>query len=461
MPIVGGFIVPHPPLIVHEVGKGQERKIHKTIEAYEEIGRRIKKLKPDIIVMSTPHSVMYSNYLHISPGQFSEGSFRDFGAPHAHYEVSYCTEFIQKLSDLSKSEGIPAGTLGEKKKQLDHGVLVPLSFIKKEYQNFKFVRVSISGLSLLTHYKFGKLIASISNQMDQRVVFVASGDLSHKLLEEGPYGFSEDGPLFDQRITQALSTGDFYDLLNFEDRFCESAGECGLRSFIILSGVLDGLIVRSELLSYEGPFGVGYAVASYEPIGYDDSRKFDERYEEVEKERLSSIRINEDPYVRLARLSLEHYIKKGVELAKPNNILGEMLETKAGVFVSLKKDGMLRGCIGTTAATTKSVADEIIQNAISAGLRDPRFDPVKEDELSQIIYSVDVLTPSKPIANINDLDPKKFGVIVRSHGKSGLLLPDLEGIDSPEKQVEIALRKAGISENEKYSLERFEVIRHH
>ncbi len=461
MPIVGAFIVPHPPLIVHEVGKGQEIEIQKTIHAYKDISKRIKQLQPDIIVISTPHSVMYSNYIHISPGEFAEGTFRDFGASQVKYDVEYDQGFVAKLSDLSKSEGIAAGTLGEKKKNLDHGVMVPLSFILKEYDKFKLVRVSISGLSFLTHYKFGKLISQISNQMEEKIVFIASGDLSHKLLESGPYGYSPEGPIFDKEVTSAMATGDFLKFMTMDVNLYDSAGECGLRSFIILSGVLDGQIVRSELLSYEGPFGVGYAVGAYEPIGFDDTRRFDLQFEEMERKRFNTIRLNEDPYVRLARMSLEHYVKYGTSIKCPGSVQGEMTEQKAGVFVSLKIDGTLRGCIGTTAPTTSSIAEEIIQNAISAGGSDPRFEPVRENELSQIVYSVDVLFPSEQISNISELDPQKYGVIVRLRGRSGLLLPNLEGIDTATKQVEIALKKAGISENEKYLMERFEVIRHY
>ncbi|MCF7924663.1 MAG: AmmeMemoRadiSam system protein A, partial [Candidatus Izimaplasma sp.] len=133
---------------------------------------------------------------------------------------------------------------------------------------------------------------------------------------------------------------------------------------------------------------------------------------------------------------------------------------KAGVFVSLKKYGNLRGCIGTTGPTTNSIADEIIQNAISAGLRDPRFPSVEEDELDKLSVSVDVLMPPESIDSIEQLDTKKYGVIVRHRGRSGLLLPNLEGIDTPQEQVNIALRKAGIYQDADYDLERFEVIRH-
>jgi MEMO1 family protein len=133
---------------------------------------------------------------------------------------------------------------------------------------------------------------------------------------------------------------------------------------------------------------------------------------------------------------------------------------KAGVFVSLKKHGELRGCIGTILPTTNSIAQEIMQNAVSAGTGDPRFHPVEEHELEELQYSVDVLMSPESIEGAHQLDVKKYGVIVRSGYKSGLLLPNLEGVDTVEEQLDIVLQKAGISKGESYKMERFEVIRH-
>jgi AmmeMemoRadiSam system protein A len=130
------------------------------------------------------------------------------------------------------------------------------------------------------------------------------------------------------------------------------------------------------------------------------------------------------------------------------------------VFVSIKKDGNLRGCIGTTAPVENSIAEEIISNGISAASRDPRFDPIEESEVDSLTYSVDVLSPAEPVNGKEDLDVNRYGVIVRCGGRSGLLLPALDGVDTIEEQIAIALKKAGINNSESYTLERFEVIRH-
>ena len=169
----------------------------------------------------------------------------------------------------------------------------------------------------------------------------------------------------------------------------------------------------------------------------------------------------ESAYVKLARETIENYIKHGKIIAPPLDISKEIINQKAGVFVSLKKNGNLRGCIGTFIPTQENIAQEIIKNAISAAVDDPRFSPVTASELCDLTISVDVLSPPEEISDISELDPKKYGVITSSGYKKGLLLPDLEGVDTVEEQVDIAKRKAGIYPDEKVKLYRFEVKRYH
>lgn len=171
-------------------------------------------------------------------------------------------------------------------------------------------------------------------------------------------------------------------------------------------------------------------------------------------------REQEDAYVRLARETIEQYVQTGEILQRPENVPEEMYGRRAGVFVSLKKDGRLRGCIGTIQAVQPSVADEIIQNAVSACSRDPRFPPVGQEELEELSVSVDVLGDTERISSPKELDVKRYGVIVTNGYRRGLLLPNLEGVDTAEEQIFIARQKAGIGEDEEVELERFEVVRH-
>ncbi len=168
----------------------------------------------------------------------------------------------------------------------------------------------------------------------------------------------------------------------------------------------------------------------------------------------------EHPLVQLARRTIEAYVREGKIISPPEHPTEEMKQ-RAGVFVSLHRGGQLRGCIGTIEPQMENVAQEIIANAISAATRDPRFPPVRPDELQDLEISVDVLTPPEPVSSVDELDPHKYGVIVELGPRRGLLLPDLEGVDTVEQQIAIALRKAWISPQEPYRLYRFQVRRYH
>ncbi len=165
------------------------------------------------------------------------------------------------------------------------------------------------------------------------------------------------------------------------------------------------------------------------------------------------------PLVKLAKDTIEEYVKNGSTIKPPSDLLSEMTG-EAGVFVSIKKKGELRGCIGTLQPTRESIALEIIQNAVSAATQDPRFPPVTSAEIDELEYSVDVLSEPEKISGKEELDTKKYGVIVKSGDLRGLLLPDLEGVDTPEEQIRIAAMKAGIYSSEEMELYRFEVKRY-
>lgn len=460
MSILGTFIVPHPPIILPQVGRGEEKRIQKTIDGYQLVAEKIQVLQPETVVITSPHSAFYSDYFHISPEAHASGDLQQFGIHTVHLTAEYDRQFARLLEKEAASVEIQAGKLGKNNPGLDHGTLIPLWFLQQKYTAFRLVRIGLSGESLLTHYQFGKCIAETAERLNRSTVLIASGDLSHRLKADGPYGFAPEGPEFDRKITTAMASGDFLEFLNLDPELCERAGECGLRSFVIMAGALDGKSVRSELLSYEGPFGVGYAVAAFEPAGADETRHFDQQYEQAQREKLARLKAQEDPYVKLARASLEHYLTHRAFLQLPDGLPQEMLTRQAGVFVSLKKHDQLRGCIGTIFPGTANIAEEIIMNAVSSGTNDPRFPPVSREELADLVYSVDVLSPPEPIPSAEMLDMKRYGVIVSRDYRRGLLLPNLEGVDTVEEQITIALRKAGIREDEPYELERFEVVRH-
>ena len=460
MPLLAGFMVPHPPLIVPAVGRGGEAEIEETTKAYEKVAEEIAALKPETIIITSPHSIMYADYFHISPRDSAKGSFISFGAPEVSFRETYDTDLVEAICDLAAESDFPAGTMGERDRQLDHGTMVPLWFIEKKYRDFKLVRTGLSGLPLTDHYKFGQMIAKAIEQTGRRTVIVASGDLSHKLQDYGPYGYAPEGPEYDKRIMDVMGRAAFGELLDFDETFCDKAAECGHRSFVIMAGAMDGRKVEAKVLSHQDVTGVGYGIGTFYPGEADEERHFLDSYMVELKKKTEAMRASEDPYVSLARQSLETYIRTGRKISVPEGLPEEMLDTQAGAFVSIHKFGKLRGCIGTIEGVRDSVAEERINNAISASTEDPRFSPITEDELKWLEINVDVLGEAEYIYSMDQLDVKRYGVIVSKGYRRGLLLPDLDGVDTPEQQVAIAKQKAGIRPDEEVKLQRFEVIRH-
>lgn len=460
MSVIGGFMVPHPPMIVPAVGRGSEKQIEETTKAYESVAESIAALRPDTLVITSPHAVMYADFFHVSPGRGASGSFAGFGAPSVRFREEYDEELVSEIERIAGREGFPAGPPGERDRQLDHGTMVPLWFIREKYKEGKIVRAGLSGLPLIDHYRFGMIIKEAAENTGRRVVIVASGDLSHKLQDYGPYGFVPEGPAYDERIMDVMGRGAFGELLEFSESFCDKAAECGHRSFVIMAGAFDGAAVRSVKLSHQDVTGVGYGICAFYPEGRDDSRRFLDKYMERTERELAEKRERCDAYVKLAGASIERFVLKGERIGIPEGLPQEMLDAEAGAFVSIHKNGSLRGCIGTIAPTTDCVAREIINNAVSAATRDPRFPPVRPEELKWLEISVDVLGEPEEIDSRDMLDVKRYGVIVTSGHKRGLLLPDLDGVDTVDRQIEIALQKGGIRRHEKYKLQRFEVIRH-
>ncbi|GAE89850.1 hypothetical protein JCM21531_3416 [Acetivibrio straminisolvens JCM 21531] len=447
-------------MIVPEIGKGDEKGAQKTIEACEKAAEEIRKEKPSTIILTTSHAPLFEDYFFINDYKTLKGDFGRFGARQVKLSFENNFKMAESIIEFANEKGFDAGGINEGigkrygiSGELDHGALVPLYYISRVYSDFKLVHIAMSTLTLEEHYKFGMCIGQAVRNSDENVVFVSSGDLAHKLKSDGPYGYNKHAGEFDELFVKSIEKDDIDSILDINDKLRDEAAECGLRSFVIMLGALDGYSVDPKVYSYEGPFGVGYMVARIGVGEEDTSRRIIER-------RIKGRSKSVDPYVSLARKALETYVREGKVLDDYDGLPEEMTKERAGTFVSIKKKGELRGCIGTIAPTRENIAKEIIHNAISSGTADPRFYPVKPYELDELDYSVDVLMEPEAIDSIDKLDVLRYGVIVRAGRRTGLLLPNLENVDTPKQQVSIALQKAGIGPNEDYTMERFEVIRH-
>lgn len=452
-------LMPHPPVILPEVGKGREKEAALTLDGAERLrallAGRNRHDAPDVLYALSPHQPYAPGALFLNTAPVARGTLARFGAPGASVLLETHGEALEELKKLLKQEGIPIVERAVADITPDHGSMVPLLGIAASFPGGRLPPVILgnpAGLSPERAFALGVALRGLSS--GYRRALLASGDLSHRLKADGPYGFNPAGPEFDNAVVEALTTGNPAPLTALTPDFCDDAGECGMRSVLVLLGLAQGPV---QVLSYEGPFGVGYCNALWTP----DEQKTDARAPTAPAPDYGK---TGHPYPRLARKTIAARLA-GAPLPGPDDVAAlsadaSLWSTRHGCFVSIKnKDGSLRGCIGTFLPAYASLDAEIIANAVSAAFRDPRFPPLRADELDSVRLSVDILSQPELVTGVMELDPVRYGVIVTKGERRGLLLPDLEGVDSVEKQLAIAASKAGITNREGADIYRFTVDR--
>ncbi|HAA34592.1 MAG TPA: AMMECR1 domain-containing protein [Firmicutes bacterium] len=451
MSIVVAGISPHPPLIIPEVGGREIAEVRRTVESLKKLSAEIAAARPETVIIITPHGPMFRDAVAIQAEEELQGDFSAFRASDVRLTAKNDLELLQAVAEESKKERFELVLLKKRKTSffsdetaLDHGTTVPLYYLQEAGSAGKIMVLTFAMLPYRALFRFGQVLQRAVDKTGRRVAVLASADLSHRLLPGAPAGYDPRGKEFDEKLARHLRDYDVEEILSMDRELISRAGECGLRSIVILLGSLSGLKATPEVFSYEGPFGVGYLVAAFK-VG--------------ESEVGEQLTGEGSIFVEIARRSLESRVR-GESFSLPDDLPPELLQPGAA-FVSLKKKGQLRGCIGTIMPTKRTLAEEIAANAVSAGLYDPRFPPVSRRELKDLLYSVDVLTEPEKVDDISALDPQRYGVIVRRGNRSGLLLPALEGITSVEEQLEIARQKAGILPGEDVEIYRFTVKRYY
>jgi aromatic ring-opening dioxygenase LigB subunit len=274
--IVAGCITPHPPLLIPEVGGRELERVESTKRAMEDLSDRVKALAPEVLVMISPHSPVAGPSFGIKVADKLEGSFTAFGSPQVRLKKDNDRELARKIMDMGEARGIEITPLKNIKgrwlsegEELDHGLLVPLYYFDQKFET-PVVSVSISYLSYRDHFHFGELIDEACAELGRRAVFVASGDLSHRLIPGAPAGFNPRGKEFDRIIGDIVTAGEFERLYDIDEDLVEDAGECGLRSIHALWGAIHRYRLKNQMLSYEGPFGVGYLVSFHRCLRNED-----------------------------------------------------------------------------------------------------------------------------------------------------------------------------------------------
>ena len=435
--LVFSGIAPHPPIMVAEVGRESIVEVRHSIEAMAQLTERLIASGAETVILISPHAPLEIDAFVAYEGPAVYGDFANFHAPEASVSAPVDLELLEAITACAANENYRVSTLPDT--DLDHGTAVPLYFLLKNGWQGKVVALGYSYLSNNDHLRFGRCVTSAIDSVGRPVAFIASGDLSHRLTPHAPAGFNPNAHVFDETVVAALHANDLRAIVDIDYNLRKVAGECGYRSMLVAIGASSGLAIACEVMNYEAPFGVGYLVAQL--INQRAEAKVDD-------------------LPGLARHAVETFIRTG-EIVEPPVYARELLSARAPCFVCLKTlDGELRGCIGTIEPAKDTLAREIIGNAISAAMNDPRFSPVGEDELPNLRYSVDVLRPAEETV-FDKLDPAEFGVIVEDESglRRGLLLPDIPGVDTAEQQVDIATRKAGIPRGTPVKLWRFKVDR--
>ncbi len=262
MSLVFGAICPHPPLLIPTIGQENLNRIQNTVRALLNLEKKLVKVKPEIIIIISPHGPLANDQFNILGGENLSGDFGQFGNWQTKMAFRNNLELAGQIQKEASKNNLPTEIIN--KNNLDHGMLVPLFYLTSgRLDNLPIVGMGFSYLDYNTHFKFGQIIGKVTKASKKRIAFIASGDLSHRLTLDAPAGYSKEGQKFDKKLVELIKENRISDIFKIDPIFANNAGECGLRSIMILLGALSGSRYQPEVLSYEGPFGVGYLVANF------------------------------------------------------------------------------------------------------------------------------------------------------------------------------------------------------
>ncbi|MBI5071481.1 AmmeMemoRadiSam system protein B [Candidatus Falkowbacteria bacterium] len=254
-------ITPHPPILIPTIGRENTKRIKKTAEAMEELEKKISKAKPDTIIVISPHGSLLPDAFSINLNPKYQSNLEEFGDFSTKVEFKTNTALAFRIKEFMEDKNIPLVLTSDG--FLDHGAVVPLYFLTKKIPEVSILPMGYSMLDFKTHFNFGDLLKEIILNEEQKIAIIASGDLSHRLTKDAPAGYSARGKEFDEKLTELIANKNTAGILKMDADLVEKAGECGLRSILILLGLLERINYTPEILSYEGPFGVGYLVANF------------------------------------------------------------------------------------------------------------------------------------------------------------------------------------------------------
>jgi AmmeMemoRadiSam system protein A len=444
MAIPCAVLMCHAPIVIPEIAGSRAARCAQTTAAMMEAADRVITHAPDVLAIISPHAPRDRRRFGVVRTQLLAGNFGRFGSPEVELQLPGAPEAARALLEIAAEYGVGGWDLDGD--GLDHGALVPLHFL---------VRAGWAGPTLLLSLPYpgtgleiamGKALAGAARRLGQRWSVLASGDMSHRLTPDAPAGYHPEAGAFDRAFCSLIGRGELARACAIGATARDIAAEDVVDSCTVAAAAVGFDATGHRVLSYEGPFGVGYleAVLHEQPVA---TRFANDATNAVPPSVAASA-------MAIARAAIAAHLQDAPYV--PDR-LPEAWERPCGVFVTLRRRGELRGCIGHIQPLHANLSQEIADCAVAAATHDPRFNPLEPSELDLLELEISLLSPPEPVSHIDALDPARFGIVVSAGGRRGVLLPEVSGIADRHDQLRLALRKAGLSGEEEIRIERFEV----
>lgn len=440
MNIAIAALMPHPPILIPAVGKERLANVKSSLDSMREISREILAANPETVVLISPHSPRSPYAFGVWTCAELHGTFAPFNAPDAGVSLPVDGGFVQALAQVGPRAGVQFSAIAGG--HLDHGAAVPLWFLMEAGWKGPTVVIALNTPGAGGLHGLGRAIALAAETLGRRIAIVASGDMSHRLIPGAPAGFEPTAKEFDARFIELLRAKAYRDIERIPAALQARAAEDVVDSTAVALAATGWKTGSGRVLSYEGPFGVGYGVAVLYSAAEDRSHEY----------------CDGTDLPRLARTAVESVLARRNDEPPPPN--GGYLAQRAGVFVTIKTSGgKLRGCIGTLEQPqAANIVEETWRNAIGAAFSDHRFPPVTGVEMHNLRFEVSVLHSFETVDSPQLLEPAEWGVIVRTaDGRRATLLPALNGIDTAEQQFRAVCEKGGIAPGEAVTITRYRV----
>jgi AmmeMemoRadiSam system protein A len=440
----------HAPIVVPDIAGSRSALCARTSDAMARTAQRLCAHDPDVLVVISPHAPRDRTRFGVVEDAVIAGDFGQFGWPEIGVELPGAPEAARLLRELAQKHGV--ATRAARGDALDHGALVPLYFVHAAGFRGATLVLALPYPGAGTEQAMGRAIGELAERLGQRVCVLASGDMSHRLSLESAAGFHPQAQQFDARFRELIAQGELAQAVAIDAQLRAFAAEDVVDSVAVAAASVGFARQGHEVLSYEAPFGVGYLEAVLfdvpERAPMRAPGRTHEAAEAAPPERLLGI----------ARAAIQAHLRG--ELYQPPR-LTEPWQQSRGVFVTLRgRDGALRGCVGHLEPSHTTLAQEIAACAVACATRDSRFWPVCEGELCDLVLEISMLSPPVKIDGVGALDPERYGVVVTSGTRRGVLLPNVDGVNSAYDQLRFAAAKAGIAlDDDGLALERFEVIK--